>query len=48
MTSEDDRGRAAAATDYYLLDEQLTDDERAIRYRVRAFGEQQVLPVINE
>jgi glutaryl-CoA dehydrogenase len=48
MTNDTDRGRAAAASDYYLLDEQLTDDERAIRDRVRAFGEEDVLPVINE
>ena len=36
-----------AAADYYLLDDGLTDEERAIRDRVRAFGEQEVLPVIN-
>lgn len=47
MTHENDIDRAAAASDYYLLDEQLTDDERAIRDRVRAFGEDEVLPVIN-
>ncbi len=47
MTHENDSDRAAAASDYYLLDEQLTDDERAIRDRVRAFGERDVLPVIN-
>ncbi len=48
MTNDIDRDRAAAASDYYLLDEELTDDERAIRDRVRAFGEQDVLPVIND
>ncbi|MGH2893007.1 MAG: acyl-CoA dehydrogenase family protein [Solirubrobacteraceae bacterium] len=48
MTDDADRDRAAAASDYYLLDEQLTDEERVIRDRVRAFGEQEVLPVIND
>ncbi len=48
MATDDNRDRAAAASDYYLLDEELTDDERAIRDRVRAFGEQEVLPVIND
>ena len=38
----------AAAADYYLLDDELTDEERAIRDRVRAFGEQEVLPIIND
>ena len=47
MTHENDPDRAAAASDYYRLDEQLTDDERAIRDRVRAFGADEVLPVIN-
>ncbi len=48
MATDDNRDRAAAASDYYLLDEELTGDERAIRDRVRAFGEQEVLPVIND
>jgi glutaryl-CoA dehydrogenase len=43
-----DPDRAARAADYYLLDEQLTDEERAIRDRIRAFGEQEVLPIIND
>ncbi len=38
----------AAVSDYYLLDDELTGEERAIRDRVRAFGEQEVLPVIND
>jgi glutaryl-CoA dehydrogenase len=42
------RPNPAAAADYYLLDDGLTDEERAIRDRVRAFGEQEVLAVINE
>jgi glutaryl-CoA dehydrogenase len=35
-------------TDYYLVDELLTPDERAIRNRVRRFSEQEVLPIIND
>ena len=34
--------------DYYLLDELLTDEARAVRSRVRAFVESDVLPVIND
>lgn len=48
MTGAADQERAIRAADYYRLDEQLTDCERAIRDRVRAFGEHEVLPVINE
>ena len=48
MTAEAHQDQAARAADYYRLDEQLTDAERAIRDRVRAFGEHEVLPVIND
>ena len=34
-------------TDFYLLDEKLTDDERAIRDRLRAFCDGEVTPIIN-
>jgi glutaryl-CoA dehydrogenase len=34
-------------TDYYLLDDVLSDDERAIRDKVRAFADREVLPIIN-
>jgi glutaryl-CoA dehydrogenase len=34
--------------DYYLLDELLTDEARALRDRVRAFVDIEVLPVIND
>ena len=34
--------------DYYLLDELLTDEARAVRDRVRAFVGSDLLPVINE
>ena len=36
------------STDYYLLDEFLTDEARAVRDRVRAFVEADLLPVIND
>ncbi|MGH2402973.1 MAG: acyl-CoA dehydrogenase family protein [bacterium] len=37
---------AAAPTDYYLLDDLLTDDERMVRDTVRRFVEREVLPHI--
>src|SRR5947208_2280535 len=33
--------------DFYLLDERLTDEERAIRDRLRAFCDAEVTPIIN-
>lgn len=38
----------AATSDYFLLDEDLTPDELAIRDKVRAFAEEQVKPIIND
>jgi len=35
-------------TDYYLLDELLAEPERAIRDKVRAFTNREVIPVIND
>ena len=35
-------------TDYYLLDELLTDEEREVRDKVRAFADREVIPIINE
>lgn len=35
------------ATDFYMMDDLLTDEERAVRDRVREFCDQHVLPVIN-
>jgi glutaryl-CoA dehydrogenase len=35
-------------TDYYLLDELLTESERAIRDKVRAFTDREVIPIIND
>lgn len=37
-----------SSPDYYLLEEFLTDDARAVRDRVRAFVETDLLPVIND
>jgi glutaryl-CoA dehydrogenase len=47
----DDVGAAVTGppgTDYYQLDDLLSDDERAIRDRVRAFADREVLPIIND
>lgn len=33
--------------DFYLLDELLTDDERELRDRVRAFCDSEIIPIIN-
>ncbi len=35
-------------TDFYLLDEMLTDEERKIRDRVRLFCDREVIPIIGE
>jgi len=35
-------------TDYYLLDELLTDEEREIRDKIRSFADREVIPVIND
>jgi glutaryl-CoA dehydrogenase len=42
------RTGAGSATDLFLLDDRLSDAERGVRDRVRAFGEDEVLPVIND
>jgi glutaryl-CoA dehydrogenase len=34
-------------TDFYLMDELLTEEERRIRDKVRAFSDQEVIPIIN-
>jgi glutaryl-CoA dehydrogenase len=36
------------STDFYLLDDLLTEEEKQIRDRVRAFCDREVLPVIND
>jgi glutaryl-CoA dehydrogenase len=38
----------AEPTDFYLVDELLSDEERAIRDRLRAFCDAEVIPVANE
>jgi glutaryl-CoA dehydrogenase len=35
-------------TDFYLMDELLTDEERRVRDKVRAFCDTEVIPVIND
>ena len=35
-------------TDYYMIDDLLTDEERDIRDRVRAFADAEVIPIIND
>ena len=35
-------------TDYYQLEDWLTEEEREIRDRVRAFADREVIPIINE
>jgi glutaryl-CoA dehydrogenase len=42
-----DVGRSLG-TDYYLIEELLTDEEKEIRDRVRSFSEREVIPVIND
>lgn len=38
----------AHRTDFYLMDELLTPEERSIRDKVRAFSEKEVIPIIND
>ena len=35
-------------TDYYLLEEMLSDEEREIRDKVRSFADREIIPIINE
>ena len=35
-------------TDYYLIEELLTDEEREVRNKVRAFADREVIPIIND
>ena len=37
----------ARETDYFLMKDQLTEDELGLLYRVRRFAETEVLPVVN-
>jgi glutaryl-CoA dehydrogenase len=48
-TPSTDRSRGAlVADDPYLIDATLTDAERTLRDRMRAFGDEHVLPIIND
>jgi glutaryl-CoA dehydrogenase len=38
----------ALGTDFYLMDELLTEEERGIRDKVRAFSDKEVIPIIND
>src|SRR6266566_9636111 len=38
----------STGTDFYLMDELLTEEERRIRDRVRAFCDTEVIPIIND
>ena len=35
-------------TDYYLLEEMLSDEARDVRDKVRSFADEEVIPVIND
>jgi len=35
-------------TDYYLIEELLTDEEREVRDKVRAFADREVIPIVND
>jgi glutaryl-CoA dehydrogenase len=39
---------SSQGTDFYLMDELLTEEERAVRDKVRAFCEKEVIPIIND
>src|SRR5439155_7712100 len=38
----------ARGTDFFAIDDLLTDEERAVRDKVRAFADEKVIPVANE
>ena len=38
----------ARGTDYFLMREQLTDQEKEVMAKVRAFGEAEILPIVND
>src|SRR5437763_4630738 len=42
------RHRVEPGTDFYLVEELLTDEARAVRDRVRAFCDREVVPIIND
>src|SRR6266436_737605 len=40
--------KPSTGTDFYLMDELLTEEERRIRDKVRAFCDKEVIPIIND
>ena len=40
--------KPTVSTDYYLMDELLTDEERAVRDKVHDFCDREVIPIIND
>ena len=40
--------QSARGTDFYLMDELLSEEERNIRDKVRAFCDREVIPIIND
>src|SRR5690348_4626611 len=40
--------KQALETDFYLMDELLTEEERSIRDKVREFCDNEVIPIIND
>ena len=40
--------KPALGVDYYLMDELLTDQERAVRDKVHDFCDREVIPIIND
>ncbi|MEY2533429.1 MAG: hypothetical protein QOF29_1339 [bacterium] len=43
-----DRATGSSPSDLYFVEELLTDDEREIRDRLRAFCDREVVPIIND
>src|SRR5216684_6299154 len=40
--------KRSQSVDFYLMDELLSDEERSIRNKVRAFCDKEVIPIIND
>ena len=38
----------ALGTDLYLLEDRVTDEDRAVRDKVRAFTDAEIIPIIND
>ncbi len=48
VTEQKDAIAHSLGTDFYLMDELLTEEERSVRNKVRAFCDNEVIPVIND